>query len=48
MVARPVVDRRGLRDRSGQQAYGFEIDACLRSESGVIGCGNDIRPPAAG
>jgi predicted Zn finger-like uncharacterized protein len=28
-------------------AYGFEIDACLRSESGGIGCANDARRRAA-
>ena len=28
-------------------AYGFEIDACLRSESGQIGCANEARRRAA-
>jgi hypothetical protein len=28
-------------------AIGFEIDACLRSESGGIGCSNDARRRAA-
>jgi len=31
----------------GRAAFGFEIDACLRAESGQIGCANDARrrPP---
>jgi predicted Zn finger-like uncharacterized protein len=31
----------------GRAAVGFEIDACLRAESGQIGCANDVRqrPP---
>jgi len=31
----------------GRAAVGFEIDACLRAESGQIGCANDLRrhPP---
>jgi len=32
----------------GRAAVGFEIDACLRSESGQIGCGNDLRRRAPG
>ena len=32
----------------GKAAIGFEIDACLRSESGAIGCANDVRRRAAG
>ena len=32
----------------GKAAIGFEIDACLRSESGAIGCANDARRRAAG
>jgi predicted Zn finger-like uncharacterized protein len=32
----------------GKAAIGFEIDACLRSESGTIGCANDARRRAAG
>ena len=32
----------------GTSAFGFEIDACLRGESGVIGCANDARDRAAG
>jgi hypothetical protein len=31
----------------GKAAIGFEIDACLRSESGSIGCANDARRRAA-
>lgn len=27
----------------GRAAVGFEIDACLRSESGQIGCANQVR-----
>jgi len=33
---------------SNKAAIGFEIDACLRGESGVIGCANDARRRAAG
>jgi hypothetical protein len=32
----------------GKAAIGFEIDACLRSASGTIGCANDARRRAAG
>ena len=32
----------------GKAAFGFEIDACLRAESGAIGCANDARRRAAG
>jgi hypothetical protein len=32
----------------GKAAIGFEIDACLRAESGAIGCANDARRRAAG
>jgi len=32
----------------GKAAIGFEIDACLRSESGTIGCANDARRRATG
>jgi len=32
----------------GKAAIGFEIDACLRGEGGVIGCANDARRRAAG
>jgi predicted Zn finger-like uncharacterized protein len=32
----------------GKAAIGFEIDACLRSEGGDIGCANDARRRAAG
>ena len=32
----------------GKAAVGFEIDACLRSESGAIGCANDVRRRATG
>jgi predicted Zn finger-like uncharacterized protein len=32
----------------GKAAIGFEIDACLRAESGSIGCANDARRRAAG
>ena len=32
----------------GKAAYGFEIDACLRSENGSIGCANDARRRVAG
>ena len=32
----------------GKAAIGFEIDACLRGESGAIGCANDARRRAAG
>jgi predicted Zn finger-like uncharacterized protein len=32
----------------GRAAIGFEIDACLRSESGSIGCANDARRRGAG
>jgi hypothetical protein len=28
---------------SNKSAIGFEIDACLRGEGGVIGCSNDAR-----
>jgi predicted Zn finger-like uncharacterized protein len=31
----------------GRAAIGFEIDACLRSESGTIGCAHDARRRAA-
>ena len=32
----------------GKAAIGFEIDACLRSESGQIGCANEARRRAPG
>jgi hypothetical protein len=32
----------------GRAAIGFEIDACLRGESGAIGCANDARRRSAG
>lgn len=32
----------------GRAAIGFEIDACLRGDSGNIGCANDARRRAAG
>ena len=32
----------------GKAAIGFEIDACLRGESGAIGCANEARRRAAG
>jgi predicted Zn finger-like uncharacterized protein len=32
----------------GKAAIGFEIDACLRGESGSIGCANDARRRSAG
>lgn len=32
----------------GRAAIGFEIDACLRGESGAIGCANDARRRTAG
>jgi len=32
----------------GRAASNFEIDACLRSEDGAIGCASDVRPPTAG
>jgi len=32
----------------GRAAIGFEIDACLRSESGHVGCANEARRRAAG
>jgi hypothetical protein len=32
----------------GKAAINFEIDACLRSDSGNIGCASDARPRAAG
>jgi predicted Zn finger-like uncharacterized protein len=32
----------------GKAAIGFEIDACLRAQSGSIGCANDARRRAAG
>jgi predicted Zn finger-like uncharacterized protein len=32
----------------GKAAIGFEIDACLRGESGAIGCANEIRRRSAG
>jgi hypothetical protein len=32
----------------GKAAIGFEIDACLRAESGAIGCANEARRRAAG
>jgi hypothetical protein len=32
----------------GKAAIGFEIDACLRSENGNIGCANDARRRATG
>jgi predicted Zn finger-like uncharacterized protein len=32
----------------GKAAIGFEIDACLRGESGSIGCANEARRRAAG
>jgi predicted Zn finger-like uncharacterized protein len=32
----------------GRAAIGFEIDACLRAESGAIGCANDARRRTAG
>jgi hypothetical protein len=32
----------------GKAAIGFEIDACLRSEGGAIGCANDARRRTAG
>jgi hypothetical protein len=32
----------------GKAAIGFEIDACLRAESGSIGCANDARRRTAG
>ena len=32
----------------GKAAIGFEIDACLRGESGNIGCANDLRRRSAG
>ncbi|MEO8017369.1 MAG: DUF3426 domain-containing protein [Pseudomonadota bacterium] len=32
----------------GKAAIGFEIDACLRAESGAIGCANDARRRAPG
>jgi hypothetical protein len=32
----------------GKAAIGFEIDACLRAESGGIGCANDVRRRSAG
>jgi predicted Zn finger-like uncharacterized protein len=32
----------------GKAAIGFEIDACLRGESGAIGCANDARRRSAG
>ncbi|MEJ0086669.1 MAG: zinc-ribbon and DUF3426 domain-containing protein [Pseudomonadota bacterium] len=32
----------------GKAAIGFEIDACLRDESGAIGCANDARRRSAG
>jgi len=31
----------------GQQAVGFEIDACLRAENGSVGCANDLRNRSA-
>jgi hypothetical protein len=30
----------------GRAAVGFEIDACLRSENGQIGCANQLRRTA--
>jgi len=33
---------------SNKAAIGFEIDACLRGEGGVIGCANEARRRAAG
>ena len=33
---------------SNKAAIGFEIDACLRGEGGVIGCSNDARRRTAG
>lgn len=33
---------------SNKSAIGFEIDACLRGEGGVIGCANEARRRAAG
>jgi predicted Zn finger-like uncharacterized protein len=33
---------------SNKAAIGFEIDACLRGEGGVIGCSNDARRRSAG
>jgi hypothetical protein len=32
----------------GKAAIGFEIDACLRAETGAIGCANEARRRAAG
>jgi predicted Zn finger-like uncharacterized protein len=32
----------------GKAAIGFEIDACLRSDGGAIGCANDARRRSAG
>ena len=32
----------------GKAAIGFEIDACLRAETGSIGCANEARRRAAG
>jgi len=32
----------------GKAAIGFEIDACLRAESGNIGCANEARRRAPG
>jgi hypothetical protein len=32
----------------GKAAINFEIDACLRSDTGTIGCASDARRPAAG
>jgi len=32
----------------GRAAVGFEIDACLRSETGLIGCANELRHRAPG
>jgi hypothetical protein len=33
---------------SNKAAIGFEIDACLRGEGGVVGCSNEARRRAAG
>jgi predicted Zn finger-like uncharacterized protein len=32
----------------GRAAFGFEVDACLKAESGAIGCSNDARRRTAG
>ena len=45
--AGPAHRRRAARDRPGQGRIGFEIDACLRADSGSIGCANDARRRAA-